>query len=472
MPLTHRRPNILMFVADDQRHNTIGALNNSDVRTPTMDYLAERGTVMTNMHLMGSMCDAVCMPSRAMMHTGRTLFHIKANGEDIPRSHLMLGEYLQQNGYITFGTGKWHNNPDAFARSFGEGATVFFGGMDDHWNMPVCHYHQEGEFPEPVKHLWNPGYGKLQEVDKRFDYVARGTHATTLFARSARDFLLERGRNCLSTQPFFCYCAFTAPHDPRTMPTHFRTMFPKGSVSIPPNFVDKHPFDNGAMEFRDEYLARLPRDPSEIERHIRDYYAMIAHMDHEIGTVLDALEATGEIEDTLIIWTADHGLAVGQHGLLGKQNLYDHSCRVPFVIAGPGVRQGSIRNQYTYLLDVFPTLCNLVDLPIPESVEGKSFLPSLRNDAATHRDDLFLAFDTTQRGLKKDDFKLIEYSVNDRRHTQLFDLSSDPWERMNEHAKPEHRTLVEAMRMTMTKAADAADDIVAPFWATEQMASR
>ena len=110
---------------------------------------------------------------------------------------------------------------------------------------------------------------------------------------------------------------------------------------------------------------------------------------------------------------------------------------------------------------------NLVDLPIPESVEGKSFLPSLRNDAATHRDDLFLAFDTTQRGLKKDDFKLIEYSVNDRRHTQLFDLSSDPWERMNEHAKPEHRTLVEAMRMTMTKAADAADDIVAPFWVKE-----
>lgn len=466
MAQTRRRPNILMFVADDQRHDTIGALNNPDVRTPTMDYLAERGTVMTDMHLMGSMCDAVCMPSRAMVHTGRTLFHIKGNGDEIPRSHVTLGEHLRRNGYITFGTGKWHNDPDSFARSFGDGATIFFGGMDDHWNMPVCRYHREGEFPEPTGHPWNPGYGEAKKIDKRFDYVAHGTHATTLFAHSARDFLLERGRNRPSTQPFFCYCAFTAPHDPRTMPIRFRTMFPKGGVSLPPNLVDKHPFDNGAMDIRDEYLASLPRDPSEIEGHIRDYYAMIAHMDSEIGAVLDALEATGEIEDTLIVWTADHGLAVGQHGLLGKQNLYDHSCRVPFVIAGPGVRQGSIRSHYTYLLDVFPTLCELVDLPIPESVEGTSFLPSLRDDGVPHRDHLFLAFGTTQRALKKDGFKLVEYCVNDRRHTQLFDLSSDPWEQRSEHDKPERRTLIEALRMTLTEASAAADDTVTPFWTT------
>jgi arylsulfatase A-like enzyme len=464
-----RKPNILFLINDDQRFDTIGALNNHDVHTPNLDRLVERGTVFTNVHVMGSHCDAICMPSRAMIHTGRTLYHLKGDGEEMPLEHTLLGEVLQEQEYRTFGTGKWHNDTGSYARSFADGGPVFFGGMDDHWNMPVCDHHPDGVYPEPRPHRWDSGTGTTEMIPKRYDRVAHGVHATTLFADGIRDFLLERRRSreldpATSDQPFFAYCAFTAPHDPRTMPSQFRNQYPAGSITLPPNMWPEHPFDNGALDIRDEHLAPTPRDPKTMEQHNRDYYAMLTHMDAEVGRILDALEATGEAENTLIIWTADHGLGVGRHGLLGKQNLYEHSVHVPLVMAGPGIPEGEVRGQYIYLLDIYPTLCDLLGLPIPSSVEGISFLPVIRDVRAVHRDHVHLCYGTTMRGVKRDDLKLIEYVVGSDRTTQLFDLKNDPHELHSVHENREYAQALAELRHILRDWREKYDDPDGEFW--------
>ncbi|MFW5893602.1 MAG: sulfatase-like hydrolase/transferase [Verrucomicrobiota bacterium] len=138
--------NILFLFTDDQRFDTIAALGNPAIHTPNLDRLVARGTAFTRAHIPGGTSSAVCMPSRAMLHTGRNLFDLLGQGETIPADHTLLGEALQQAGYTTFGTGKWHNGPESFARSFNDGAEIFFGGMDDHWNVPACDYDPSGRY--------------------------------------------------------------------------------------------------------------------------------------------------------------------------------------------------------------------------------------------------------------------------------------------------------------------------------------
>jgi arylsulfatase A-like enzyme len=463
------RPNIIFLINDDQRFDTVGAFNNPEVITPNLDRLVESGTVFSNVHVMGSHCDAVCMPSRAMIHSGRTLYHLSGNGEELPPDHTLLGEHLQQNGYTTFGCGKWHNDPASYGRSFGDGGPVFFGGMDDHWNMPVCNHHPDGKYPEPRLHNWDPGTGKSEMIPKRYDRIAHGVHATTLFADGVREYLLKRrrrreGGDGSAEMPFMAYCAFTAPHDPRTMPSEFRNRYPAGSITTPPNAMPEHPFDNGALDIRDEHLAALPRDPRVIDQHNREYFAMLTHMDAEVGRIQDALEPTGERDNTILVWTADHGLSVGRHGLMGKQNLYEHSVHVPLVIAGPGIQENEVRNQYIYLLDIYPTLCEILDLPIPASVEGMSFLPSIRNSRTIHRDHLHLCYGTTMRGVKRSDLKLIEYVVGSQRHTQLFDLTNDPHELRSRHDDPQYAAPLSELRRLLVAWRDVYDDPDVDFW--------
>lgn len=456
-----KKPNILFLFTDDQRFDTIHALNNPQIATPTMDYLVSRGTSFTHAHIMGGSCPAVCMPSRAMLHTGRTLFHLEGSGEGIPEDHTLLGEWLTEHGYQTFGTGKWHNGPASYARSFSAGGNIFFGGMDDHWNVPACDFRPDGKYPAPRPHPWNPGTGTIEMVDKSYDRVRRGKHSTELFADTAIDYLNQVD----TSKPFLLYVSFMAPHDPRTMPQRFLNMYDPERILLPANFMEAHPFDNGEMDVRDENLAARPRAPKEIRRHIAEYYAMISHLDYEIGRVLDALKATGEFEHTIILLAGDNGLAIGRHGLMGKQNLYEHSTRVPLVMAGPEIHRGERRDALCYLLDIFPTLCDLAGLPVPESVEGRSLLPVLDNSAARVRDHLPLAYGRVQRGVRDERYKLIEYVVDGKRHTQLFDLEHDPYELSSIAGSKETAEVERRLRGQLREWRDELGDPADELWA-------
>ncbi len=405
--MNHRRPNIVITMADDQRHDLIGALGHPVLRTPALDRLVNEGTCFTRAHCMGSTHGAVCAPSRAMLHTGRTMYHIPGSirrdfgqfrppCDTDPASLPLLGELLQSAGYRTFATGKWHNERDSFARSFQEGRNVFLGGMADHFATPVSQF-ADGSFSDSF-----PGDG----------------HSTELFTGAAVDFI--RGYN--DERPFFLLCAFTAPHDPRDTLPRWHAQYRPEDVALPPNFVPEHPFNNGNMDGRDEELAAKPRDPDEIRKHIADYYAITAHMDDGIGRILAAIDERQWAENTIFIHTADHGLSVGQHGLLGKQNLYDHSMRVPLIVRGPGFTPSLRDDRLCYQHDVYPTVLGCAGAAVPDACE----FHSLRDRPAY--DTLFTAYREIMRAVRDDRHKLIEYLVEGSRHTQLFDLHKDAWE--------------------------------------------
>jgi len=217
-------------------------------------------------------------------------------------------------------------------------------------------------------------------------------------------------------------------------------MYPPGKIELPKNFLPEHPFDNGDMRLRDEKLAPWPRTPEIIRRHIAGYYAMITHVDAQIGRVLKALEDSGRADNTIIIFSADNGLAVGQHGLLGKQNLYEHSVRVPLVFAGPGVERGGKIDALCYLHDLFPTTCQLAGLEIPETVESMSLVPLLRGRKQRLRDSVFAGYKQVQRMVRNERYKLIRYPRAKR--TQLFDLRGDPWETRDLSGEPRHAALI------------------------------
>jgi arylsulfatase A-like enzyme len=402
-----RRPNVLFLFSDDQRADTIAALGNKQIQTPNLDRLVHTGTVFTRAYCMGANQGAVCLPSRAMLMSGRTLFRISPTLTDEPT----WPEKFGAAGYDTFMSGKWHNGPASAQRSFATGKAVFFGGMGDPYKLPVQDFTR--------------GSGLTNKRDS-------GTHSVELFANSAIDFL--KGRK--GDRPFLCYVAFNAPHDPRLAPKEYHQRYNAAPPPLPANYLPEHPFNNGDLTGRDERLAPWPRTPDVVRQHLADYYAAITFLDAQVGRILDALQATGQSDNTLIVYTSDHGLAIGSHGLFGKQNLYDHSMHVPLLFAGPGIPREKQTDAFCYLLDLFPTLGDLAGVKGPQGSEGVSLAPVLTGKQARVRDSIFTAYRHIQRAVRDDRWKLLVYPQVNK--VQLFDLQNDPGERNDLAADPAH----------------------------------
>lgn len=444
-----KKPNILFIVTDDQRWNTISALGNEEIITPNLDRLAKRGTSFVRAHIAGGTCGAVCMPSRAMILTGRNPFHLEKLGGNIPSEHITLAQNFKDNGYETIGLGKWHNGCPAYARSFTQGAKIFFGGMWDHWNVPTCRYDQTGQYDNVINFVVD-FYNENKSQPQHCDEFDPGKHSSTLLTDAAIELLRE---NTGKEKPFFMYLAYLAPHDPRTMPESFRQMYDPEKITLPENFMETIETNYPLMVHRDEHLASYPRKEDEIRTHIAEYYAMITHLDYEIGRLLDELQQSGEMENTIIVFTGDNGLAVGQHGWLGKEDIYEHGVRVPLIMAGPNIRENYRNDAFVYLYDIFPTLCELTEIATPSSVDGKSFATLLDGEhGEKFRDELYLIFDEFVRGIKNEKYKLIEYRNGDKdedKFTFLYDLENDPMEITNLATDENYRDIIIGMRKRM-----------------------
>jgi arylsulfatase A-like enzyme len=190
---------------------------------------------------------------------------------------------------------------------------------------------------------------------------------------------------------------------------------------------------------------------------------MISHLDYQMGRVLDALKATKQFENTVIVFAGDNGLALGRHGLMGKQSNYEHSIHVPLVLAGPGIPQGEKHSALCYLIDIFPTLCDLTGVESPATVEGVSLVPFLTDPGTRARDYLLFAYRDVQRSVRDKRFKLIEYVVESKRTTQLFDLHRDPLEMNNLAGLSEYSKKLEELRGELTRWKEW-DDRGEAFW--------
>ncbi|SFM22436.1 Arylsulfatase A [Paenibacillus sp. 1_12] len=437
-----KKPNILFLIADDHRFDGIGAYGNPVVQTPILDQLAADGVLFNSIYTMGGQTAALCVPSRACLLTGANVFSATMSEKvvtlgDTENRDLWalnpelptLPEVLRRDGYQTFGIGKWHNGKESFVRSFSDGAKIFFGGMGDHIGLPIHEYDTNGIFPEEAA-------------------CPSDTFSSELFAEAAIDFIQSYEKD----DPFLLYLAFTAPHDPRTPPQAYQELYQVNDIPLPANFMTEHPFDNGELHVRDEQLASFPRKPNEIRRHLAEYYSMITHMDAQIGRILQALEACNQAEHTLIVYTADHGLALGQHGLLGKQNLYEHSIHIPLIMHGPGLPQGVNVSGLGCQMDIFPTLCEVIGTRVPDKVEGRSLVPMIFGEKTMIRENVFSAYKYVQRMISDGRWKYIRYYRSGETGSdqiQLFDLLKDPWEICNLVGDPEQQARIRQMEQEL-----------------------
>jgi arylsulfatase A-like enzyme len=409
------RPNILFLLSDDQSYDTIRAFGLTEIDTPNLDRLAGAGTVFTHAYNMGSWSGAVCVPSRTMLVTGRALWTTQALHKrmDAERDAGRLWpQLLEQAGYDTYFTGKWHINTDP-AQVFQQTRNVRGGMPEDTpegYNRPI----------DGVPDSWDP-------ADPAFGgFWEGGTHWTEVTADDAVSFLATAAAR---DRPFFMYVAFNAPHDPRQSPRAYLERYPLGRIRLPETFLPEYPYKDAIGSgpgLRDERLAPFPRTPGAVRTHRREYYAMISHLDAQIGRIVDALDRGGLRERTIVVFTSDHGLAVGQHGLLGKQNLYDHSIRVPFIVAGPGMRAGARISAPIYYQQIMPATLEWAGLARPAHVEFESVTRSLPNGREMPVTAIYSAYLDLQRAVTWEGHKLVVYPKVPT--FRLYELAADPLE--------------------------------------------
>ena len=426
---TETKPNILFIFADDQRADALGLGSNPYIKTPHLDALAQQGTHFENCYVMGGHHGAICAPSRAMLLSGKSLFHVYDKLDGV----LTLPDYLTRFGYETFGTGKWHNGKASFQATFQKGAQIMLGGMSDHFNVPVRQMDENRSIGEPKEEGFS----------------------TDLFADAALNFLDQYSAGS-QKQPFFCYLAFTAPHDPRSPAPKYAQAYGEDEIPLPDNFLPLHPFRFDNFNVRDETLAAWPRTPEVIQSSLAEYYALIQHIDDRVGDLIARLKQHDLYDNTLIIYAADNGLAIGSHGLLGKQNLYEHSMNVPLIISGPGIPKGQTSKALVYLYDLFPTLTQYLHVPTPEGIDGLSLLKVIQQKEPQVRSSLYTAYRNTIRAVRDEEWKLIHYPQID--YTQLYHLKEDPQEINNLAEDPAYETKVEEMMQLLKSHHQATDD--------------
>lgn len=424
-----RRPNVLFIFADDQTFEGVHALGNDEVHTPNLDRLVRNGVTFTHAYNQGSWSGAVCIASRCMLNTGRFLWHAQKvynTAERERQAGRFWSEHMKRAGYDTYMTGKWHVKANA-KKAF-KVAKDIRPGMPNQtpqgYNRPI-----EGE-PDPWK-PWDRKFGGYWKGGKHWSEVV-GDHGVEFLGQAAK-----------SDAPFFMYLAFNAPHDPRQSPKAYVEKYPLERVKVPQNFLPLYPYKDtiGCGEkLRDERLAPFPRTPYAVKVNRQEYYAIITHMDAQVGRILDALEKSGKADNTYIFFSADHGLAVGHHGLMGKQNQYDHSVRVPLMVCGPGVPKNRRIDTPVYLQDIMPSTLELAGVPRPEHVRFRSLMPLIDGRSDRSYDAIYGAYLNLQRMVTMDGYKLILYPKVKK--ALLFNLKDDPAE-MNDLAKrPESKTVM------------------------------
>ncbi|MCL5129604.1 sulfatase-like hydrolase/transferase [Algibacter sp. L4_22] len=416
-----KRPNFLFVLVDDQSPFDLQTYDpNSILQTPTISKLASEGVVVDQARNMGSMNGAVCTPSRHMIMSGRTVWHLPPSAEfqkqtdPVALDEQTIGAVFNRAGYKTMRTCKKGNSYPGANRQFTE----------------------------------------VHDATKRGGTEESGS---AWHAKQVLTYLGDREVN-KDEDPFFIYFGFSHPHDTRNGTPELLAKYgatnhkdpnslPAGNDKQPElqdNYLLAHPFFHGHPGLRDEERVSgvwKNRDEQTIRNELGREYACSENIDNQLEKVLSKLEAMGELDNTYIIYTADHGMAIGRHGLQGKQNLYEHTWKVPFIVKGPGIPAGKRVKGNMYLLDVLPTLCDLADIEVPETVEGKSVVPVLKGEKEVIRDVMYGVYaggtKPGMRSVKKGDWKLIKYDVMDGavRETQLFNLAENPNEYLPEHHK-------------------------------------
>lgn len=415
------RPNVLLIMTDQQQSAALSCAGNRDVRTPNLDALAARGTRFTSAYT----TFPLCTPARASLFSGRMPHALDVMNNNLPLSDAVreqtLGHLFARAGYDCAYGGKWHVTQIAMQDGF---AFRRISGFDDN-ALPA---------------------------------------AAAGFLQTKRD------------RPFFLVASFDNPHNicehSRNQPLPWGEVplaAPEDCPNLPPNFA-AGPQEPEALRVYAERAGKFRRRPAytadrwRLLRHV--YYRLVENVDAQIGQILDALRRTGQADDTLVVFTSDHGDMAGAHELNQKHSLYDESARIPLVLAGPGVAAGHTVDEPVSQLDVLPTICDLAAVDAPGDLPGVALRPAVerrpfeRDPVVVQSfwaDEISSAVSVQARCLVTRRHKYVVHEWGEYRE-QLFDRAADPWELVNLAVESRHRPLLEESRATLREWCRAAGD--------------
>ena len=400
-----QKPNIVVILADDLRADCIGAVN-PRIHTPNIDRLAKEGVLFNNAYFMGGNFPAVCLPSRTMLMSGRTLFHLPKDIQASGNTPLVpvMSTVFRQAGYDSLYCGK-------------NGGSSYQPGNNSFDKTVSINVRTRGRTP-----------GKLLDVE----VIETETAKCRAYAPQVVSWLAEPVRK---NKPFFVFYAPSIPHDPLyPEPEDMARYAGDKRPLLPPNAAVDHKAVAG-FNLRDTNIRpyevpgmgifRTPLDLEQWRDVLALYYAYTTTLDRHVGQIIAELERTGAFKNTIIIFTSDNGHSFSDQGLIHKESVYEQDVRVPLIVCGPGVLSGKRSDAFVYISDIFPTLCQQIGIPVPATVETKSFLPTLTAPGKPHRSTLYHAYREEMRAYRDDQYKIILFN---NQRVRLFDLKADPYE--------------------------------------------
>lgn len=431
-----QRPDLIFIVADDLRADVMSVYG-GPVKTPHLEKLAGRGCLFRR-----ATCGyPICHVSRTEMLTGRSVVAEASSGKVIQfkPEWMLWPQVMRQAGWHTVHSGKWHVEGTPWTRGYAATSGLFSSGGAA--GQPLT-------LPQSATQRRVTGYvGWTFKSNDNKPRPEFGVGLTSDTDQRIADGAIEAIRQG-PREPLFLHVNFTAPHDPLHWPSGRENSVRAADFALPKNFRPEHPFDHGNLLGRDELIVPAPRTADDVRREQAVYFALVENVDSQVGRIVDALASEGRLKNSIIIFTSDQGLALGSHGLMGKQNQYEHTANVPLILSGPGIPEGKRIDAQCALRDLFPTTCELTGLAIPESVQGKSLVPVLHGEAPEVHNFVFGYFTETQRMVRSPDgWKLIWYPKANR--TQLFHLAQDADELHDLSAEAAHRERLVQMMLVL-----------------------
>jgi arylsulfatase len=487
---TTRKPNILFIMTDQQRWDCVGVNGNSIIRTPHLDQLASEGANFTHAFVQAP----VCVPSRASFFTGRYPHSHKnrVNYTPLDRREILLQARLRDANYATASVGKLHLYPPTVeeAKRSGFNFAELHDGVPqlDRFSSYVAWRQANDPQAEEVSYravVRNPAPTEnpyRQVIDAKYTETGWVGERTRHYLRHFAD----------SDRPFFLFSSFWRPHDPFEVPEPFDAMYNEVSIQLPKQ-----------QKLKDIQLLPLPlrllilrgrpvydTDRVKLQWMYRSYYGAISHIDREIGTILKVLQETGQADNTIVVFTSDHGDQMLEHGLMGKNCFFDSSVRVPLMIRFPNRVVPGHHNDLVESIDVLPTLFELAGLPEPTESQGRSLVPLITKSdrvyearEAVFSENIIPEVITSGRldfqfikgqgisEVRHPDAKMVrtnrwKYNYYPEGFAELYDLQADPQEMHNLAGQPGFEDTEHEMKDRLLHWLTTADepDQIAPRW--------
>jgi len=484
------RPNILLITTDQQRYDGVGANGNSLIRTPRLDGLAAQGVRFERCYIQ----NPVCMPSRASLLTGRYCQNhgVRKNGTPLDPAQPNLAQALLAAGYHTASIGKIHLLPH-WGRDYEQPHPSLEYGFRTMINSdePGCYHDEylrwvEREHPEyleavraplpvppgsaiPPSYVNVPG-GRGLFDGRRLEAPAEVSHTGWVATESIRFLEAHAERARSGEEPFFLHAGIYAPHPPLFAPAPYDTMYDPAALPLPrrrPGELDDKP-----AHFRAAARRNLEIADGEWRRAKAFYYGMVSLADAQIGRILDALDRLGLAEQTLVVFTSDHGEALGDHYVTGKgPTNYDCIVRVPLLMRWPegGLPAGRVVRGLVEHVDVCATLLAAAGVPAYPGMKGMSLLPLARGETERGRPDVLIEFRDVLSGfsvktIRSERYKYTRSRRGGETEEALFDLEHDPDEFQNVASDPGYAAALQEQRSRLLdRLQDAEDDLPQPI---------